>query len=39
MSGATTDGRQATVMVNLDPGGSDAQDADVQAAVTTALCS
>ncbi|WP_329248539.1 beta-lactamase family protein [Actinoallomurus sp. NBC_01490] len=39
MSGTTTDGRQATVMVNLDPGGSDAQDADVTAAVTTALCS
>jgi D-alanyl-D-alanine carboxypeptidase len=38
-SGTTTDGRQATVMVNLDPGGSDAQDADVKAAVTTALCS
>ncbi|MFD7992656.1 serine hydrolase domain-containing protein [Streptomyces mexicanus] len=39
MSGATADGRQATVMVTLDPGGSDAQDADVRAAVTTALCS
>ncbi|GLY81507.1 serine hydrolase domain-containing protein [Actinoallomurus iriomotensis] len=39
VSGATTDGRQATVMVNLDPGGSDAQDADMRAAVTTALCS
>lgn len=39
MSGATTDGRRATVMVNLDPGGSDAQDADVQAAVAAALCS
>ncbi|MFB9830646.1 serine hydrolase domain-containing protein [Actinoallomurus acaciae] len=39
MSGNTMDGRQATVMVNLDPGGSDAQDADVEAAVTTALCS
>lgn len=37
MTGATRDGRQATVMVNLDPGGTDAQDADVQAAVTTAL--
>jgi D-alanyl-D-alanine carboxypeptidase len=39
MSGATTDGRRATVMVNLDPGGTDAQDADVEAAVTSALCS
>lgn len=38
MSGSTTDGRQATVMANLDPGGTDAQDADVKAAVTTALC-
>ncbi|WP_212909162.1 serine hydrolase [Streptomyces sp. TS71-3] len=39
MSGATTDGRQATVMVNVDPGGPDAQDDDVQDAVTAALCS
>jgi D-alanyl-D-alanine carboxypeptidase len=39
MSGTTTDGRQATVMVNLDPGGPDAQDADMRTAVTTALCS
>jgi D-alanyl-D-alanine carboxypeptidase len=38
IAGTTTDGRQATVMVNLDPGGTDAQDADMQAAVTTALC-
>jgi D-alanyl-D-alanine carboxypeptidase len=37
-SGATVDGRQATAMVNLDPGGSDAQDDDMQAAVQTALC-
>ncbi|WP_345436919.1 serine hydrolase domain-containing protein [Actinoallomurus vinaceus] len=36
--GATVDGRQATVMVNLDPGGSDAQDEDMKAAVQTALC-
>jgi D-alanyl-D-alanine carboxypeptidase len=36
--GATVDGRQATVMVNVDPGGSDAQDADMEAAVQTALC-
>ncbi|MDL4816899.1 serine hydrolase domain-containing protein [Actinomadura opuntiae] len=38
VTGATVDGRQATVMVNLDPGGSDAQDADMQTAVQTALC-
>ncbi|TDD87676.1 class A beta-lactamase-related serine hydrolase [Actinomadura darangshiensis] len=38
VSGATSDGRQATVMVNLDPGGPDAQDDDVEAAVQTALC-
>lgn len=38
MSGATADGRQVTVMANLDPGGSKAQDADMRAAVTTALC-
>jgi D-alanyl-D-alanine carboxypeptidase len=37
MGGATVDGRQATVMVNLDPGGSDAQDDDMTAAVQTAL--
>ncbi|MGH3382730.1 MAG: serine hydrolase domain-containing protein [Actinoallomurus sp.] len=37
-TGATTDGRQATVMVNLDPGGSDAQDDDIQTALRTALC-
>ncbi|HEX6468604.1 MAG TPA: serine hydrolase domain-containing protein [Streptosporangiaceae bacterium] len=36
--GATADGRQATVMVNLDPGGSHAQDDDMNAAVQTALC-
>ncbi|MFD4527576.1 serine hydrolase domain-containing protein [Streptomyces sp. NPDC058470] len=36
--GATVDGRQATVMVNLDPGGSDAQSDDMKAAVQTALC-
>lgn len=36
--GATLDGRQATVMVNLDPGGSDAQSADMRAAVRAALC-
>jgi D-alanyl-D-alanine carboxypeptidase len=38
MSGATADGRQVTVMVNLNPGGTAAQDADIQAAVTAALC-
>ncbi|MET9462785.1 serine hydrolase domain-containing protein [Streptomyces canus] len=36
--GATVDGRQATVMVNLDPGGTDAQDADMNAAVEAGLC-
>ncbi|MFI6349305.1 serine hydrolase domain-containing protein [Streptomyces sp. NPDC050560] len=39
MSGATEDGRRVTVMANLLPGESDAQDTDVRAAVTTALCS
>lgn len=38
ISGATADGRQVTVMANLDPGGTDAQNADMQTAVTTALC-
>ncbi|WP_413798913.1 serine hydrolase domain-containing protein [Streptomyces iranensis] len=38
VGGATVDGRQATVMVNLNPGGTDAQDADMKAAVQTALC-
>jgi D-alanyl-D-alanine carboxypeptidase len=42
LTGATLDGRQVTVMVNLNPGGTDTQDAniqtDIQAAVTTALC-
>jgi D-alanyl-D-alanine carboxypeptidase len=37
-TGVTTTGRQATVMVNLDPGGSDAQDEDLRTALTTALC-
>lgn len=31
-------GRQATVMVNLNPGGTDAQDDDLATALTTALC-
>jgi D-alanyl-D-alanine carboxypeptidase len=37
-TGATRDGRQVTVMANLNPGGTDAQDDDLDAAVTTALC-
>ncbi|MEV0172243.1 serine hydrolase domain-containing protein [Streptomyces sp. NPDC050803] len=36
--GATVGGRQATVMVNLGPGSSDAQSDDIEAAVQTALC-
>ncbi|MFA1546942.1 serine hydrolase domain-containing protein [Actinomadura chokoriensis] len=36
--GATVDGGQATVMVNLDPGGSDAQSDDMKTAVQMALC-
>ncbi|MCO5993857.1 serine hydrolase domain-containing protein [Actinoallomurus rhizosphaericola] len=38
MGGVTPSGRAVTVMANLDPGGSDAQDADMRTAVTTALC-
>ncbi|WP_242900776.1 serine hydrolase domain-containing protein [Actinomadura terrae] len=38
LGGATANGRQATIMVNLYPGESDAQDHDVQNAVQTALC-
>lgn len=38
ISGATPDGRRVTVMVNLSPGTTDAQNADMRAAVTTALC-
>ncbi|MFG2023245.1 serine hydrolase domain-containing protein [Streptomyces sp. NPDC048825] len=37
-AGATADGRQVTVMVNLGPGASDAQSDDMKAAVQTALC-
>ncbi|MFI0479463.1 serine hydrolase domain-containing protein [Actinomadura sp. 9N215] len=37
-SGATGDGRQATVMVNLKPGGTAAQDAHLGEALTTAFC-
>ncbi len=36
-AGTTINGRQATVMVNLGPGASDAQSDDIQAAVETAL--
>ncbi|MFI0451454.1 serine hydrolase domain-containing protein [Actinomadura sp. 6N118] len=36
--GATVDGRQATVMANLGPGGPDAQSDDIKATVQTALC-
>ncbi|MFG3214633.1 serine hydrolase domain-containing protein [Streptomyces tendae] len=39
MAGATVDGRQATVMVNLGPGSSDAQSDDLGAALRTALSS
>lgn len=38
IGGATTDGRSATVIANLHPGGSDAQDTNIQTALTTALC-
>ncbi|WP_067825301.1 serine hydrolase domain-containing protein [Nocardia inohanensis] len=38
ISGATTDGRTATVMVNLAPGGSDTKNADMRTALNTALC-
>lgn len=38
VAGATFGGRQATVMVNVDPGGTDAQSDDMKAAVQTALC-
>ncbi|MEV6265124.1 serine hydrolase domain-containing protein [Streptomyces sp. NPDC051784] len=37
-AGATTDGRQTTVMANVDPGGSDAQDDDMEALVQAGLC-
>jgi D-alanyl-D-alanine carboxypeptidase len=36
--GVTTSGRQVTVMVNLNPGGSPTQDDDLNTAITTALC-
>ncbi|MGH3244109.1 MAG: serine hydrolase domain-containing protein [Spirillospora sp.] len=37
-SGATRDGRRATVMVNLKPGGTDAQEKDLGEALKTAFC-
>lgn len=37
-SGATLDGRQVTVMVNLKPGGTQAQKKDQDAAVSAAFC-
>ncbi|MEL5956700.1 serine hydrolase domain-containing protein [Streptomyces sp. CLV115] len=37
MAGATVDGRRATVVVNLGPGGPDAQSDDIESAVRTAL--
>ncbi|KAB2348569.1 serine hydrolase domain-containing protein [Actinomadura rudentiformis] len=37
-AGATTDGRQATVMVNLNPGGGPALDDAMEKALPTALC-
>jgi D-alanyl-D-alanine carboxypeptidase len=36
--GVTTTGRQVTVMVNLNPGGTETQDETLSAAVPTALC-
>jgi D-alanyl-D-alanine carboxypeptidase len=38
VGGAVVNGSQATIMVNVDPGGSDAQDDDMKTAVQTALC-
>ncbi|GAA4236456.1 serine hydrolase domain-containing protein [Actinomadura meridiana] len=37
-SGATVDGRRATIMANVYPGATDAQDNDLEAALTTAFC-
>jgi D-alanyl-D-alanine carboxypeptidase len=37
-SAATADGRRATVMANVKPGSTDAQDDDLEAALTTAFC-
>ncbi|MFI6047065.1 serine hydrolase domain-containing protein [Nocardia sp. NPDC051321] len=38
LGATTTDGRSATVMVNIYPGGGEAQEADIRAALATALC-
>lgn len=38
IAATTADGRTATVMVNLAPGASEAQDADIHTALDTALC-
>ncbi|WP_460695892.1 serine hydrolase domain-containing protein [Nocardia thraciensis] len=38
MGATTTDGRSATIMVNLHPGETDAQNADIRTALATALC-
>ncbi|WP_067720094.1 serine hydrolase domain-containing protein [Nocardia yamanashiensis] len=38
ISGAMMDGRSATIMVNLNPGGSDARATDMRAALNSALC-
>ncbi|MEU1804175.1 hypothetical protein [Streptomyces sp. NPDC019937] len=38
VGGATDDGRQATVMVNVGPGGSDGQSDGMKATVEAALC-
>ncbi|TDD32258.1 class A beta-lactamase-related serine hydrolase [Actinomadura sp. KC06] len=37
-SGVNADGRTVTIMANLKPGNTDAQDDDLAAALTTALC-
>ncbi|MDG4859048.1 serine hydrolase [Streptomyces sp. T-3] len=37
-AGATVRGRQVTVMATVDPGGTDAQNTGIEAAVETALC-
>ncbi|MBA9002435.1 serine hydrolase domain-containing protein [Thermomonospora cellulosilytica] len=38
LAGATTSGRRASVMANLNPGGTQAQKDDLTKALTTALC-
>jgi D-alanyl-D-alanine carboxypeptidase len=37
-SGLTTDGRQVTVMANVNPGGGKAQDADMRGVISSVLC-